>query len=196
MTVLTGMEAMYSRLDTQRIKILEANGRKINPILHNGRYVIGQWLRLKGILTGQEISGLLAMDKKSSQLAEQSIPRLIHHDLHTFNVVPDPETKNIVVVDLAMLSAGQSFADFGRWLTFLLIADRKEAMLQLEDGLLHRGIINKKSLQCAKAGALLDWGRELTERPKTEDIVTTKRVEAGRKLWAEEVNLLLKTLSS
>jgi hypothetical protein len=191
MAVLTGMESMYQQLDPVRKKILEANGRKVGPVLSGGRQVIGQWLKMKGLLTAKEVDGLLTAQQMASQLAKSSSPRLIHHDLHTFNVIPNPDTKNIVVVDLAMLSVGQSFADFGRWLTFLLIADRKNAMLQLENRLLDKGIITRDGLQCAKAGALIDWGRELTERPKAEDVVTSQRVEAGKRLWREEVNHIL-----
>lgn len=191
-SVLTGMEAMYHQLNPAQIKMLEENGQKIQPILTAARFAVGQWLKMKSVLTGQEVSGLLQMHKSGNQLAALSPPRLIHHDLHTFNVVPNPETKNIVVVDLAMLSTGQSHADFGRWLTFLLIADRKKAMLQLEEELLSNGVITQEALQCSKAGALLDWGRELTERPKAEDLVTTQRVEAGRRLWKEEVAMLLR----
>ena len=192
MAVLTGLEAMYQQLDPAQIKILEANGQKMQPLLTAGRYIISQWLIMKSVLTSQEVTGLLSMQKRGNEMAQGSKSRLIHRDLHTFNVIPNPDTRNIAVVDLAMLSAGQSFSDFGRWLIFLLIADRKEAMVQLEDSLVHKGIIDREGIQCAKAGALLDWGSELFQRPKAEDDVILQRVEAGKRLWKEEVNLLLK----
>lgn len=184
---LEGMQALTGSLSEEEKSSLFKNkvGERIESI---GLPVISRLLVLKGMLGNSEASALLSLEKKGRVLS-QSLPlRLIHHDLHTFNIISNLEEKSLTVVDLGMLSLGRSMVDYGRWLTYLLIADRKTAMNQLESELLGRKMITKEMLAYVKAGGLLGWGRELIERPTKGK---EPELEIGKKLWKEEVRSLL-----
>lgn len=188
LAVLMSMEKLMGSLGEKQKAVLRENSTFLENSLSIAQKITAPALRIRRLLDPQEAAGLVALVKKGNR-QEQALPvRLIHHDLHTFNVIPNQKEKTITLVDLSLLTLGKSLQDYGRWLTFLLISDRETAMRQLENELLDRKMITQDLLVGAKAGGLLGWGRELSNQPENGK---RAELEIGKKLWKKEVKLLL-----
>lgn len=191
--VLSGLARMPENLNESQRKSLKDNAFQMRT-LYSGirRYAYQTLLRDSpklGIIDKNLPKKLWQLQNKEFKIACEFPERVVQNDLHTFNLIPNSDTRRVAIVDVITTALDKSFRDYGRMIIFLQIANRVNVASELEKELIHRGLISDEGLRAAEAGALIDWTNILIHtKPTSEEV--RDRLDVGRQRWIEQASKL------